>query len=73
MGNEIVLKGVTYELFSVEKRTEGGRYSFAEIKEWAKENGIKINKSHAYSPCIGQYGLYVEKKFSKKMEEHLWG
>ena len=73
MYNTIEIKGVVYELYSIEKKSEGGRHSYADIVEWLKTEGIKFNKSRAYSPYVGQYGLFIEKKYTKKVEKFLWG
>lgn len=73
MYDTIVIKGVEYVAFSVEKYTEGGRYSKKELGELLKEKGIKYNYSHAYSPYVGQFGIFIEKSKEKEVEELLWG
>jgi hypothetical protein len=73
MYSTIEIKGVVYELYSIERKDMGGRHSFEDIKEWLNEQGIKWNKSRAYSPFVGQYGLFIEKKHTKKVEKFLWG
>ena len=61
-----------YELFSIEKASEGGRFTQKELKGILKELGIKFNLRNAYSPYVGQYGIYIEKTFEDVVENLLW-
>jgi hypothetical protein len=66
----ITVKGIRYTLFSCEKASEGGMSKETAIY-LLKEAGIKSRRD-AYSPYVGQYGLWVETGKEKKAEDILF-
>ena len=69
---DVDVNGVTMQLFSVEKSSEGG-WSKKELTDLLKENGIKYNTTQAHSPYVGQWGIYVESKYADVVSDFLWG
>jgi len=68
---DVEIKGTIYQLFSVEKHAEGG-WSKRELCELLKEHGIKYNTINAYSPYVGQWGIYIESKYVDEVSDFLW-
>lgn len=62
-----------YVLFSMEKPSEGGRWSKKEARKVLAENGIKTSTTDAHTIYVGQYGLWVEAKFQEKASKLLFG
>jgi hypothetical protein len=58
--------------YSIEKSTEGGRYTKKEVKAHCKSVGMKVRES--YSPYVGQYGLDITgtKEQHESLENWLW-
>jgi len=62
------------ERYSIEKTTEGGKYTQKEALEIAKAEGAK-RAVRDYSPYVGQYGILVEArdKVHERLEDIYYG
>ena len=70
---DILISGVWYDGFSIEKKTFGGRYSQKEIKDELKKRGIKYNTSKAYTIYQGHWAIFVEQVYSDMVDDWLFG
>ena len=69
----IIIKGVEYVSFSIERADMGGRMSKKESLQELKTRGIKYNLSRAYTPFVGHWAVLIEKSREKEAEELFFG
>lgn len=70
--NVVKIGNKGYVLFSVAKFAEGG-WAKKDLANTLKEHGISSTFRGAYSPYVGQFGIYIEAKYEDEVSEFLWG
>jgi hypothetical protein len=66
MGNEIVLKGVTYELFSVEREPKVDAIASLKLKNGQKRMGLRLINLTPIPPTLVNTACMSRRNFQRK-------